>query len=693
MFQNLNSYEFLKKQEQLYVQILKKISDKHLDCTRNLNNADSELQLPLLRTQHMLVEKFKNVKFSLMNTRTLMICKMFADSDYGIVINRRPNQVYKMITKADKKSAVINYLFDYLNAGLDQDVEKFYRPMTAREVVRFQSWESDVSRIKKDKILTAAKLEMSESMASYRVFSKWENTSSRLSAITKKFLWLYSPSSPVIKLKSVFGTDNQNRNYRTWKGVNFIEQHSNRGHNFPKSWIMGSNGIVYPFAYAQEKNIRVAIQVEDSFACVDSGHINDLTLSFSRCNGWYDSDKYMTYQGQIADRDNFVTAYNGDRIYKKYAVFITRHQAWYPKDSCLETSEGVYELSRECINLGNLGTVHNSDVRVSTCGLCGNMGLTSDFIIMDTADTNSPTICPNCSHNLSNNIQRMCYSTDVIDHKGFGTTNMKIQNEPVYVGLELETYADYNDECKSKVIFGLNKFAASKQNYTVATRDGSLCGTHGIEYIFRPEGLVHQKRNVHHFIEQVGGLLAKDAGNGYGLHIHVSSHFLTNMDKVRIDNFVSIFEKYFRHVGARSETEYQAKKKISSNKNLKTMCDQKYKMVNIGRSGTIEYRFPKSLVDEVHINMNLEMALATTMFCKYHLSNVKLNINSLTSQPLKDFIDYVSANKKLYPLLNAENNANIKLNKLDSYSKFIKKSKRTVDAFESAGDESYSLSA
>ena len=103
--------------------------------------------------------------------------------------------------------------------------------------------------------------------------------------------------------------------------------------------------------------------------------------------------------------------------------------------------------------------------------------------------------------------------------------------------------------------------------------------------------------------------------------------------------------------------------------------------------GAIEYRFPKSLVNEVHINMNLEMALAVTMYCKYHLSSVKLDTRSDKATALKGFIDYVSANKMQYPLLNAENNAKIKLDKLESYSDLckaaIKQKKQLEDLIES----------
>ena len=65
---------------------------------------------------------------------------------------------------------------------------------------------------------------------------------------------------------------------------------------------------------------------------------------------------------------------------------------------------------------------------------------------------------------------------------------------------------------------------------------------------------------MEHFIEHVGDQLYKTAGDGYGLHVHISNNFLTGFAKVKIQNFASIHDAKLRFVGGRDETNYQPKK-------------------------------------------------------------------------------------------------------------------------------------
>ena len=72
-------------------------------------------------------------------------------------------------------------------------------------------------------------------------------------------------------------------------------------------------------------------------------------------------------------------------------------------------------------------------------------------------------------------------------------------------------------------------------------------------------------------------------------------------------------------------------------------------MVNINNPKTIEFRFPAGIVSKNHINLNLENALAVTMFCKFELS--VMTLRSDKSQAWEQYVAYVLKNKKQYPLL------------------------------------------
>jgi hypothetical protein len=74
---------------------------------------------------------------------------------------------------------------------------------------------------------------------------------------------------------------------------------------------------------------------------------------------------------------------------------------------------------------------------------------------------------------------------------------------------------------------------------------------------------------LEHFIDNVGSQLYKTAGNGYGLHVHVSNNFLSDFDKIKIQNFASIHDSELRFIGGRDETNYQPKKMLGKTSDMK----------------------------------------------------------------------------------------------------------------------------
>lgn len=601
----------------------------------------------------------------------LYVETLFGQSMFGVRIQRSNNDLYHIVLKDASYGHVSAWLYDLVQGS--GKLSDRYKILSASEALRLHKlgdYELSDTLLKKAKEVRSKELVEHQKSFAYTEMNG-------LSAVSKDSMWLYCN---LHKLKKMYvepnGEINISGKVARREGVAYIDETIYQYH--PRHWMIAENGKYYPISHIRKHNMKVVV-INDINMNTAAIPYEDLNGAFSRSKGWYNLDKLFNYRGRLYKVEDAVVLYDGRKVPSDIACFVERHNAWFMHREVVSTRGGELELSGECFEYDG-EYYHKESSSFSTCGLCDHKAPSEVFTpIGDEVSGFGELVCSSCKDRSTRTLIRMCYSTDVLNVKGFGTTPLKINNEGVYVGLELETYADYNDENANRVLLGLNKLTASKQDHFIATRDGSLCGEQGVEYIFRPEGLNIQKRNVAEFVRNTEGLLAKDAGDGYGLHIHVSDHFLTRVDKLKIDNFVSLYEKYFRAIGKRDGTEYQRRKEIDRNAQLKYYKDGKYKMVNISRTGTVEYRFPKSLVDEVHINMNLELAQAVTMFCKYHFSNVLLNIKKCDGKALRDFINYVSDNKKIYPLLNAENNANINLSKLEKYNVKWKKPAKVTD--------------
>lgn len=696
MLNNLSNLDFLNALDEKLKNLWMSYLNKYHSASNQIGspNTSDEILGKLIKIRSSSEKGYCRVKEAYRQNRTLIAIRNYQDSDFGVVMYQNGRQYHKVFKTTDRAS-VNSWIFDFVKTN--DSLSNAFKPVTAREYISYINSNYNVDNLSAfhRRMYNKAQSAMLEELKAHQQPFGWVKQFG-LSAYGKRMTWLNIPKSELPKIDAVLtikqGRPAFNRDVGKWNGVTFARNSEFSDHFAPKNWIMGESGLVYPLSYARRKNFKIRTSIPNSAVMSLNSKYSESTISFSHRLGYYDNSEYVAYRGKLYKLDEVVTLHNGKPVPKEQAKFVERHNAYYLKDQVVTCQDGSLELRSECMSYSG-SWYHNSTTEFRQCGLCGNTHPTASFRLLIENDADSGEACGDCYSSARREIRRMCYSTDVIDHKGFGSTNMKINGEGVYLGLELETYADYNDENREEISAKLNSFAAHKENkYTVATRDGSLCGSHGIEYIFRPEGLLHQKRNVNHFINKMNGLLVEDAGDGYGLHIHVSDHFLTNVDKVRIDNFISMYEKYFRVIGARGDTEYQHAKKISSNKTLKQQVDSKYKMVNIGRSGTIEYRFPKSLVNEVHISMNLEMALAVTMYCKYQLSSAKLDTRSENPAALRGFIEYVEANKKTYPLLHAENGVKIKLDKLETYSEFCKQALKAKKVQESH-DDSYTLAA
>ena len=208
---------------------------------------------------------------------------------------------------------------------------------------------------------------------------------------------------------------------------------------------------------------------------------------------------------------------------------------WLPDSQVIRTGDGCYYSA--------------NDEDITTCASCDEYFHYDDLRYNEHDDC---SYCENCYEEHPSRLHnRLCYSSDVIRYHGFGDHQSKIKGKLVYIGYELECLADESEA--EDLDYTLNNMRHGHCNfdYCIPTMDGSLDDAYGVEFIFKPDSLNSHSENLEHFIENVGDQLYKTAGNGYGLHVHVSNNFLSEFDKIKIQNFASIHDSELRFIGGR----------------------------------------------------------------------------------------------------------------------------------------------
>lgn len=327
-----------------------------------------------------------------------------------------------------------------------------------------------------------------------------------------------------------------------------------------------------------------------------------------------------------------------------------------------------------------------------------SVDLTDAYITTTSTTGNTPTKLP--------------YSTDVLRHFGFGRTTHKIQGRPIYVGIELETAIPTNQypipvgNVRGQTYLDLlqsidapNKRRVTSWNMNrykrfgaVPTQDGSL-DSNGVEWIFKPEGIAEMRANVQKFVHAYGDQHEYDATeksvgeNSYGLHIHVSSvgTLKERITRIRIAAVMYQLSDFIFELGGRSNNGYCYKPKVVEINSLDdrrrrtnslanrqdennlwllrrygcdditnyitNIFDSRYESLNLTKRETLEFRFPKSLVDEEHIMRNVEFAHAVTMFGAYEVMSIMQVDGNSPASMLREFTGYIMRNYKQYPSL------------------------------------------
>lgn len=416
--------------------------------------------------------------------------------------------------------------------------------------------------------------------------------------------------------------------------VYFLKSSKYQYHYYPKNWVvLYETSLTVPKSFAENAELEIYINEND-----DSDYLSNSEIVFSHSCGYYNNEDKIVHDHDLYDKDDIVILHNGDTCHIDNACWIDSEDEYYHEDDCVMDHRGNSILESESVYI-NGEYYHNTDDALSTCDDCNE---TFHYESLIYHERNEESYCSDCYHDHSDRLERKDYSSNVLNYKGYGHTELYINKKPVYVGLELEckVYDGYEDE--------VNDFT-NNCKYAIGTEDGSLDSNLGIEYIFRPEGLEQQKENVSDLISEIEDYLEHTKSHyydaDYGLHVHVSSHFLGHATKLKIQNFVNDNFKYLCKIGGRESTTYQDYKDT----NWKELSNRRYNFVNICNSATIEFRFPAAIINEDHINMNLELALALTMFCKFNLSILTLKNDS--HRAWLDFYSFLMDNKKTYPLL------------------------------------------
>ena len=210
----------------------------------------------------------------------------------------------------------------------------------------------------------------------------------------------------------------------------------------------------------------------------------------------------------------------------------------------------------------------------------------------DDENTETYRFC-NEEHALQHNLvarsvgipQKHGYHTDVLRHIPMGASTRKAARGGLRrCGIELETYHCESSSAElTKYIVGgtlpkkmkdkkaKNAIVWNNRTYeqfgAIPTRDGSLDGTYGVEWVFRPSDLNGMFHDVSQFMAMTQGYIEHDADScdsnnrTYGLHIHVTATdtMQSQPTRVRVALIATRLDRIFHKLGHRGYTNYTRK--------------------------------------------------------------------------------------------------------------------------------------
>ena len=172
--------------------------------------------------------------------------------------------------------------------------------------------------------------------------------------------------------------------------------------------------------------------------------------------------------------------------------------------------------------------------------------------------------------------------------------------------------------------------------------DGSLNEQDGFEIVSLPMSAQFLRSFVPKLSAKMEGLMLKghSAGEGYGMHIHVSRRALSQLHQAKLIFFMSdINRELLVTVAQREDAEWcEIKNKRMRARELFEDLD-KYQALNILHEKTLEYRIFRSNTQAHRILKNIEFVLATIEYTR------NCGLNDLETEP---FLKWLKANRKEY---------------------------------------------
>jgi hypothetical protein len=287
-------------------------------------------------------------------------------------------------------------------------------------------------------------------------------------------------------------------------------------------------------------------------------------------------------------------------------------------------SEGVSYNERfvckSCLNRGD----------VAYCPECGRLVYSCDI---------EDGICQRC-------IDGMMHEHDYVPDGGY----KKHGKGEVFYGIELET-DNYNGI--RKAIRGLLLLSNEEEDYFMM-EDGSL--GNGIEITFNPRSLSSWKKYERKLVD-ITNIVLENGGRSYdadscGLHIHRSKTDLSEIDILKIITFLVRFKNENCKIAQRCSNyaSFYYTEDIKENGNLKfiyknknNLSYEKYVVLNLQHSDSIEFRMFKGTLKIDTIYSYLEFCDAVVSFVK--TCSLVFLINGDEKKVWKKFANYVCENK------------------------------------------------
>jgi len=213
--------------------------------------------------------------------------------------------------------------------------------------------------------------------------------------------------------------------------------------------------------------------------------------------------------------------------------------------------------------------------------------------------------------------------------------------DKIYFGIELELEVsgcdggdgDFSESC-GEILNAMGR------DFIILKYDGSL-GPGGVEINTLPCTLKVQKEKWEDFFKNKPSGLTSWKNNRCGIHIHVTRQPLGMLTIGKMTVFLNDpkNKEFIKQIAGRYDNGYC---KVKEKKITDTNGEDRYEMLNLTSSRTVEMRIFKGTLNRVHFLADVEFAHALVHFCR---------TTSIRNLDTAKFIQYIRQNRKDYPNL------------------------------------------